>query len=231
MKKVLVIVPAYNEEKNVVAVIERIRETAGFADVLVVDDCSGDRTRFVAREQGTKVVSLPVNLGIGGAVQTGFKYADEQGYEIAIQVDGDGQHDPSQIPELIKPIEEDRADVVIGSRYLEDRDYKTPVARRIGMVLFSWITSLICRQRITDTTAGFRAINRKVIELFAREYPADFPDSISLVLLHREGLRIKEIPVTMHRRGEGRSSTGVLKSLFYPYRSLMGIMATLLRRK
>ena len=231
MNRVLIIVPAYNEEKNIVAVLERVREAAGFADVLVVNDCSRDGTAQAIKGLRVRVVSLPVNLGIGGAVQTGFKYAKQYGYDIAIQVDGDGQHDPSQISQLIEPIESGQADVVIGSRYLEDRGYRAPVVRRIGMILFSWITSFICRQKITDTTSGFRAVNKEVINLFAREYPADFPDSISLVLLHRSGLRIREIPVNMYQRKKGTSSTGLLKSTFYPYRSLLGILAAWLRKR
>ncbi|MFH0777901.1 MAG: glycosyltransferase family 2 protein [Candidatus Eisenbacteria bacterium] len=229
--KILAIIPAHNEENNIGAVIERLRRDAGGVDVLVVDDCSKDRTREVARHHGARVISLAVNLGIGGAVQTGFKYAVMKGYDVAVQVDADGQHDPTQIRELTRAIEGGSADVVIGSRYLQDRGYKTPVARRAGMLVFSWLTSVICRRKITDTTSGFRALNREVLSFFAEQYPVDFPDSEALIILHRKGFRIVEIPVTMCARSDGTSSIGLVKSFYYPYRSFLGILAALLRRE
>jgi glycosyltransferase involved in cell wall biosynthesis len=231
MAKVLAIVPAYNEENSVPVVIRRLREKAAGTDVLVVDDCSSDGTRDAALRAGADVISLPINLGIGGAVQTGFKQAQRRGYDIAVQVDADGQHDPADISRLVAPIQAGKADVVIGSRYLEDRGYRTPMARRTGMVIFSWVTSLICRQKITDTTSGFRALGRQALEFFAREYPVDFPDSEALIILHRKGFRIVEIPVTMFPRADGASSTGLIKSIYYPYRSFMGIMAALVRKQ
>ncbi|MFX0134633.1 MAG: glycosyltransferase family 2 protein [Candidatus Hodarchaeota archaeon] len=229
--KILVIIPAYNEEKNISQVINKLRKDATFVDYILVNDASTDNTAEVARNMRVPVISLPINLGIGGAVQTGFKYAIENDYDIAIQVDGDGQHDTSQIPKLIKPIEEGSADIVIGSRYIKNSGYKTPIMRRIGIAFFSWLTSIICHQRITDSTSGFRALNKKAVDFFAREYPVDFPDTESLILLHRAGFTIKEIPVTMNQRLRGASSINLFKSIYYPYKSLLGILVGLLRKK
>ncbi len=232
--RILVIVPAYNEAGRISQVVSEIREKAPTVDVVVIDDASTDRTGIEARATGCKVVRLPVNLGIGGAVQAGFKYAHEHDYDIAVQIDGDGQHDPGLLDQLVGPVIRDEADFVIGSRYVpgaEDRDYKTPFARKVGIALFSRLTTVIIGVRITDVTSGFRAINRKVLAFFAREYPTDFPDSEAAILVHYLGGRIQEIPVTMRQRGGGKSSTTPIKSLYYPFKVVISILATLLREK
>jgi glycosyltransferase involved in cell wall biosynthesis len=232
--RILVIVPAHNEAGRISAVISEIREKAPAVDIVVIDDASSDGTGVEAQAAGCKVVRLPTNLGIGGAVQAGFKYADERGYDIVVQIDGDGQHDPGLLARLVEPVIRDEADFVIGSRYFpgaEDRDYKTPFTRRVGISLFSWMTTAIIGVRITDVTSGFRAMNRKVLSYFAREYPTDFPDSEAAILVHYLGGRILEIPVTMRQRGGGRSSTTPLKSLYYPFKVVIAILATLLREK
>jgi glycosyltransferase involved in cell wall biosynthesis len=228
--KILVIIPAYNEADSIGGVISRVRTSMPEADVVVIDDGSTDATAAIAREAGALVVSLPHNLGIGGAVQTGYVFATEMGYDIAVQVDGDGQHDPSEIAEIVAPVLADQADVVIGSRYIEDRGYITPFLRRMGIFVLASIVSLIIRQRFTDTTSGFRAVNRRVIEFCAREYPRDYPEPESVVLFRRAGFRVREIPVTMNPRYGGKSSITPMRSFYYMVKVLLAIFIGLLRR-
>lgn len=230
-KRVLVIIPAYNEEPVIGQVIEAIRNEAPYADVVVVDDGSTDGTSAVAYELGINVLNLPYNLGIGGAMQTGFKYAAEGDYDIAVQVDGDGQHDPKSISELLSPLLKDQADVVVGSRHIEDRGYKTPVTRRFGMRLFSRVLSLILGQRITDTTSGFRGVNREAIEFFAKNYPTDYPEVESLVVAHFARLRIKEVPASMRARQKGRSSITPFRAVYYMTKVLLATFIWLIRQK
>jgi glycosyltransferase involved in cell wall biosynthesis len=228
--KILVIIPAYNEADSIGEVIGRARTSAPGADVVVIDDGSTDATAAIAQKSGALVVSLPYNLGIGGAVQTGYVFAAEMGYDIAVQVDGDGQHDPAEIAEIVAPLLAGQADVVIGSRYIEDRGYITPFLRRLGIFLLASIVSLIIRQRVTDTTSGFRAVNRRVIEFCAREYPRDYPEPESVVLFWRAGFRVREIPVTMNPRYGGESSITSMRSFYYMVKVLLAIFIGLLRR-
>jgi glycosyltransferase involved in cell wall biosynthesis len=228
--KILVIIPAYNEADSIGGVIRRVRASAPGADVVVIDDGSTDATAAIAQESGALVVSLPHNLGIGGAVQTGYVFAAEMGYDIAVQVDGDGQHDPSEIAEIVAPVLAGQADVVIGSRYIEDRGYITPFLRRVGIFVLASIVSLIIRQRVTDTTSGFRAVNRRVIEFCAKEYPRDYPEPESVVLFRRVGFRVREIPVTMNPRYGGKSSITPTRSFYYMLKVLLAIFIGLLRR-
>jgi glycosyltransferase involved in cell wall biosynthesis len=228
--KVLTIIPCFNEEQNLPRLLEETR--AAGLDVVVVNDASTDRTELAAVSHGVTVLSLPVNLGIGGAVQTGFLYAVRNGYDVVIQVDGDGQHDPSQIPLLVEPIRRGKADCVIGSRYLPhapDTGYQTPLARRIGMHLSSWILQLATGLEIHDTTSGFRALNRRCFEYFSRAYPVDHPEAEALLMLHQEGLRIQEIPVRMRQRISGKSLFGFAKSALYPFRVIVGFAGILLK--
>lgn len=229
--KILIIVPAFNEARNLEKVIGQLRARAAGMDILVVDDGSGDATYDTARKLNVLAVRLVNNLGIGGAVQTGFKYAARAGYDCALQVDSDGQHDPGQIGRITGPVLSGEADLVIGTRYLAKTGYHTPLARRLGIFIFSALTGLFLRQRITDSTSGFRAMNAKVLEFFAREYPVDFPDAEAIILLGLSGFRIKEVPVEMKPRLSGRSSTTTLKSLYYPFKMLLSIFAVLLRKK
>lgn len=231
MKKTLVIVPAYNEGPSLKKVIEDIYQRAPFVDVVVINDASTDDTAQVARQTQATVLSLPINLGIGGAVQTGFRYAVAKGYTWTLQIDGDGQHDPSYIADLITPLEAGEADCVIGSRYVQQTSYKTPFARRIGMILFSNILSALIDYRITDTTSGFRALNPTATRFFAQHYPVDFPDAEALLLLHQHGMRLCEVPVTMRPRAHGKSSINLWKSIYYPFKSLTAIFAALLRAR
>lgn len=227
-KRVLIIIPAFNEEKNIGGVVADTRLKVPSADIVVIDDGSTDMTVASTLSAGAKVISLPVNIGIGGAMQTGFRYAYERGYTVAVQIDGDGQHDPSEVDRLITPIFEDKSDVVKGSRYLEDTNYKTPVVRRLGMILFARIASFVLGQKITDTTSGFWAVNRKVLKVLSGNYPTDFPDADSLIYLGLLGFRISETPVHMRERLSGTSTITFFKSLYYPYKLLLSIFTILL---
>jgi hypothetical protein len=228
--KVLAIVPAHNEGQTTAEVVSDIHRLAPGVDVVVVDDCSSDRTGEWARQAGAKVLPLPVNLGIGGAVQTGFKYAEAHDYGAVIQVDGDGQHDPAEIGLVVGPLARGEADVVIGSRFLEKTAYRAPFARRSGMVLFAAVARWAMRQKITDTTSGFRALNREAYCFFARHYPTDFPDAESLVLLKRSGFRLKEVPVNMRPRKRGHSSTTTWRSFYYPFKMVLSVFVVMLRQ-
>lgn len=227
--KTLVIIPALNEEASIAYVIGLIREHAPFADIAVINDGSTDRTGAIAEACGAIVLHLPHNVGIGAAVQTGMIYAARHGYEVAVQNDGDGQHDPREIPLLVGDLLESGADLVIGSRYIEDRGYITPRLRRFGIVILAWVISLVTRQRFTDPTSGFRASNRRTIRLCAEFYPHDYPEPEAVVLLHRAGLRLREIPVTMNPRYGGRSSITPFKSGLYMIKVLLAILIDLLR--
>jgi glycosyltransferase involved in cell wall biosynthesis len=227
----LVIVPAYNEQRNVRAVVESIQAHAPDFDVLVVDDGSTDSTAACAREAGAQILVHPFNLGIGGAMQSGFKYACEQGYQEAVQVDADGQHDPAEIVKLRKAMFEHEVDMAWGSRFLERTGYKASLARRIGISLFSVILSRISGQRVTDPTSGFRLCNRRAIELFARDYPHDYPEVEGILMLHAHRLRVREVPVKMHPRRDGRSSITSGESIYYMVRVLLAIFVGLFRRR
>jgi len=226
--KVLIIMPARNEEKNIGAVLARLKKVVPSADILVVNDASTDRTEEVALKAGAKVVNLPVNLGYGGAVQTGFKYAARKGYDAVVLMDADGQHDPDSVPDLLKALRE--ADFVLGSRFLGHCRYKIPLARRVGMWFFSKVVKLVTGQTITDPTSGFQAMRREVVAFLTGDhYPVDFPDADVLILLHKSGFRIKEIPVTMHQRLHGASMHSELKAFYYVFKMTLSILATLMR--
>jgi glycosyltransferase involved in cell wall biosynthesis len=228
--KTLVIIPALNEEASIAHVIGRIHEHAPWADVAVINDGSTDHTGAIAESCGAIVLHMPHNVGIGAAVQTGMIFADRYGYQVAVQNDGDGQHDPSEIPLLVRDLVESGADLVIGSRYIEDRGYITPPIRRFGIIILALVISWVTRQRCTDPTSGFRASNRRTIRLCARHYPHDYPEPEAVVLLHRAGLRLREIPVTMNPRYGGKSSITPVKSGLYMVKVLLAILIDLLRR-
>jgi glycosyltransferase involved in cell wall biosynthesis len=226
----LVIIPALNEEDSIADVMAQIHEYAPWADVAVINDGSSDRTGAIAEACGAIALHLPYNVGIGAAVQTGMIYAARYGYEVAVQTDGDGQHPPSEIPALVSQLLKGDADIVVGSRYIEDRGYRTPVTRRMGIILLARIISIVTGIRCTDPTSGFRASNRKTILLCARTYPHDYPEPEAIVLLHRAGLRVREVPVTMQARQGGRSSITPLRSGFYMAKVILAILISLLRR-
>jgi len=228
----IAIVPAFNEEACVAQVIDEIRATDAELDVVVVDDGSQDRTAEVARGRGVHVLRLPFNLGIGGAVQTGFRYAWENGYELAVRLDGDGQHDPSQLAAIIAPVVAGEADICVGSRYRERGDgYRSTATRRLGIRFLAWMVSDLTHQRVTDPTSGFQALNRKAITLFAADYPHDYPEVEALVMLIRHRLRLEEVPVQMRPRAAGRSSIGTLGSAYYMVKVMLALVVGTFRRK
>jgi glycosyltransferase involved in cell wall biosynthesis len=226
----VVIIPARNEEDSVAGVIGEIQAADPDFVVVVVDDGSTDRTAQAAKATGAIVLRLPYNLGIGGAVQTGYQYALENDFDIAVQVDGDGQHDPSEIARLLGPILEGRADMVVGTRFAEGGGYRGTRMRRVGIHLFAAIVSMMVRQRVTDTTSGFRAANRKVIRLFAADYPHDYPEVEATVVLTRHGLKMIEVPVQMRIRETGNSSITAVRSVYYMIKVLLALFIGLFRR-
>jgi len=232
-RKQLAIVPAYNEAATISMVIENLRTHVPGFDVVVVDDGSTDATAAVAERCGARVLRLPFNVGIGGAVQAGFKYALEQGYDYCVQCDGDGQHDPAHIARLQEAMAADPGlDMVVGSRFLtRDYRYPAPVSRRTGIHIFASICSRIIRQRISDPTSGFRLCNRRAIALFARDYPHDYPEVEAVLMLHWHRLKMHEVPVQMHERGGGASSiSGSGKSAYYMIKVLLAIFIGLFRQ-
>ncbi len=228
--KRLAIVPALNEEATVGRVIDEIRAFDPGFDILVVDDGSTDRTAGLAADRGAHVVRLPFNLGIGGAVQTGYRFAFERGYDVAVQVDGDGQHDPSQLSAILAPVLAGDADVCVGSRFAGGAGYQSSFARRVGIKLFARVVSAVVRQKVTDTTSGFRAVNRKGIALFAADYPHDYPEVEATVMSVKHKLRLREVPVAMRERAGGSSSITALRSIYYMTKVLLAIFVGLFRR-
>jgi glycosyltransferase involved in cell wall biosynthesis len=226
----IAIVPAYNEAGNIGRVVDELRAFDAGLDVVVVSDGSVDSTAAVAAEHGAHVVSLPFNLGIGGAVQTGFRYAWENGYELAVRCDGDGQHDPAELPKVLEPVLAGTADIVVGSRFVGDAGYRSSAARRVGIRLLATIVSAIARQRVTDTTSGFQALNRKALALFAADYPHDYPEVEGMVMTIRHKLRLQEVSVRMREREHGRSSITALRSIYYMAKVLLALFVGLFRR-
>ena len=230
MARPVAVVPALNEEASIGGVIEGIRAFDASFDVVVIADGSTDRTAEVAAEHGAHVLRLPFNLGIGGAVQTGFRYAWEHGCEIVVRVDGDGQHDPAELGAVLAPVLAGQADVVVGSRFVGTDGYRSSRARRIGIRVLAWTVSAIVRERVTDPTSGFQALNRRALALFAADYPHDYPEVEATVMAHRGGLRRQEVPVTMRERGGGRSSIRSLHSIYYMVKVLLALFVDLFRR-
>ena len=228
----IAIVPARNEQGAIGDVVREIRDFDPSLDVLVIDDGSTDATRERAAAAGAAVVRLPYNLGIGGAVQTGFKFALAHGYEIVIRLDGDGQHDPREIPRLLAPLERDDADVVVGSRFAGgDGSYKPPFARRAGIRWFAGLVSLLTGQQLTDTTSGFQAVNARAIRLFAADYPHDYPEVEAAVMVVRHRLRIVEVPARMRGRETGVSSITAFRSLYYAVKVTLALLVGIFRRR
>jgi len=226
-KRIIIILPAYNEEESVGMVIHHIKRHIPFADVLVVNDGSMDSTSKIAQDKGAFVIDLPFNLGIGAAMQTGYKFAYRHGYDIAVQCDADGQHPPYLINYLVSQLVEEDADIIVGSRFLKKYSYKSSIPRQVGIALFSWLLSAITRTKLTDTTCGFRALNKNAIRYFSAYYPCDYPEVEALVLAHRVGLKIKEVPIKIYRRKQGISSIGFLGSFYYTLKVFLAIIIDL----
>lgn len=221
--RVLVIIPAYNEAESLGQVIRDVKKGSR-ADVLVVDDASTDATEECVRRAEALLVSLPINLGIGGAVQTGFRYALDNDYGIAVQVDGDGQHDPRYLDDLVSPILEDRADVVIGSRFIRKGGFRSSLHRRMGIRGLQALTRLLTGHTITDSTSGFRACSARAFAYLADSYPVDFPEPEANIALLKRGLRIVEVPVVMRCRRSGRSSLSGWRSAYYLYKVVVAMI-------
>ncbi len=230
--KILIIIPAYNEEKNIGSVISDIKNNLPSADIAVINDGSTDNTSAIARIAGAIVIDLPTNLGIGGAMQTGYKFASENKYDIAIQVDADGQHAAAEIPKILNRLNQKDVEAVIGSRFVIEnpKSFQSTFLRRMGITFFSKLISSILKQRITDATSGFRAVTKKVIEQFAIDYPEDYPEPEAIVLLHKLGFKIAEVPVTMSPRKASISSITRIQSIYYLVKVTLAILIDLLRK-
>lgn len=228
--KLLAIIPAYNEAATIGDVIRRIKKHQPSMDILVVNDGSTDETGAAARRTGEALVlELPFNLGIGGAVQAGYRYAWKKQYDLAVQIDADGQHDPAELEHILSPVKEGAADCCIGSRFLEKRGYRSTAARRFGIRYFAWMLRSTMRSRLTDPTSGFRAVGREGIRVFAGYYPDDYPEVEAIALLLRKGLTIAEAPVMMHSRQGGSSSITPAKSFYYMVKVSLAVVMTRLR--
>ena len=223
-KKVLVIIPAYNEEKNIVKVVDGLKREMPQVDYIIINDCSKDNTEKYCKENKYNYVSLPINLGIGGGVQTGYKYALEYGYDIAVQHDGDGQHDPSYISKVIQPIIDGQADITIGSRYINKEGFQSSKARRLGISFLSKLIKICSGAEVKDVTSGFRAVNRKYIQFYADYYPVDYPEPEAIIAAKMNGARIQEIPVVMRERENGTSSINLKRSIYYMVKVSLAIV-------
>lgn len=231
----LVIIPAYNEEANVGRVIQTIHSHLPTADVLVINDGSCDRTAQVAREAGAEVVNLPYNMGYGTALQTGYKYARDNRYKYLAQIDADGQHDPSFILQMLDLLNQGEADLVIGSRFLTDNNYKAPLAKRMGMLLFGTIASWVTGQKVSDPTSGYQALSRDVFTYCASDvYPCDFADADVIVMLHRAGFRVREVATRMYpsanKKSRYMSMYSFLTTPYYIFKMSLAMFVSLLRR-
>ena len=224
MSKVLLIIPAYNEEESLRSLIEEIKAVCPEVDYLVVNDCSSDDTERLLEELGANYITLPCNMGIGGAVQSGYRYAAQNGYDIAIQIDGDGQHDVRFVKDMVNLIEDKQADVVIGSRFIDKEGFQSSQARRIGIRILSVLIRLMCGAKVKDVTSGFRAVNRRFIELFAENYPDDYPEPEVIVTAKLYGAVIKELPVIMRERTTGKSSINLKRSIYYMIKVSLAII-------
>jgi len=228
--RLVALIPAYQAAHCLGEVLLRIQALEDVPDILVVDDGSRDATARLARERGVTVLCHPFNQGVGGALQTGFRWAVAHGFDVGVQLDADGQHDPAYLASLLEPVRAGRCDVSIGSRYVRRSGYRAPVARRVVMVFFSALVSAVLRTRVTDTTSGFRAYSRRVMEVCQHDFPTDFPDAPLLIALGRRGFRLEEVPVEMRDRRAGRSFYTLGKSLYYPYKNLLASLMALIQR-
>jgi glycosyltransferase involved in cell wall biosynthesis len=228
--KRVAIVPALNEQETIGRVIDEIRDFDSGLEVVVVDDGSVDRTAAVAEERGAHVIRLPFNLGIGGSVQTGFRYAFEEGFQLAVRLDGDGQHDASQLGKLLAPVLADEVDIAVGSRFAAPSQYRSTMPRRAGITILAKTVSMFVGRRVTDPTSGFQALNRHAIALFAADYPHDIPEVEAVLLTHKHRLRMTEVPVEMRERAAGRSSIGRIFAVYYMVKVLLALFVGLFRK-
>ncbi len=223
-------IPAFNEEATLRDVVLGVRRSLPQVDILVVNDGSTDATETISRNEGVILLNHPYNMGIGATMQTGFLYALETGYDMVVQIDGDGQHNPESLPSLIQPILEKKCNLVIGSRYLSGEGFKSTLPRQLGIKFFSRLVWFFTGKRVTDPTSGFRALDRKVIELFSEEYPSDYPEVEALVAAHKNGLTFQEVKTAMRHRQGGTSSIGILSALYYIVKVSLSISIGFFRR-
>jgi glycosyltransferase involved in cell wall biosynthesis len=228
--KRVAIVPALNEQDSIGRVIDEIRAFDPGLEVVVVDDGSVDRTAAVAEARGAHVIRLPFNLGIGGSVQTGFRYAFDNGFRIAVRLDGDGQHDATQLGNLLEPVLADQADIAVGSRFAAPSGYRSSMPRRAGITILAKTVSVLVGRRVTDPTSGFQALNRHAIALFAADYPHDIPEVEAVLMTHKHRLRMTEVPVEMRERVGGRSSIGRIFAVYYMVKVLLALFVGLFRK-
>lgn len=231
MGKSLVLIPAYNEEENIRKVIKDIRDNAPDFDYVVINDCSKDATLNICREEKYAHICMPVNSGIGTVVQTGYKYALKNGYDVAVQFDGDGQHDASYLVSMIEPIEKNEADFVVGSRFINKEGFQTSSFRRMGIGIFRVLIFVLTGRRITDATSGFRAAGPSAIRFLSEHYATDYPEPESLVALVKNGFRVKEIPVTMRERQGGKSSINLMRSVYYMCKVILAVIICSIKPK
>lgn len=231
--KIILIIPAYNEEGNILDTCNKIKEFSDEIDFVVINDGSTDNTLKILQENNINHINLIKNLGIGGAVQTGYKYAYENGYDIAIQFDGDGQHDVNYVPNICMPIIEAQADMVIGTRYLDKSEskFQSTFMRRFGSNIISFFIKICTHKRITDPTSGFRAVNKDIIKVFSNEYPSDYPEPESIVNITNLGYKITEVPVSMNEREGGKSSIDIWKSAYYMIKVSLAIIIDSLNKR
>ncbi|GMO20217.1 MAG: glycosyltransferase family 2 protein [Termitinemataceae bacterium] len=223
-KNILVIIPAFNEEKNLEKVVGKLTEEHPQYDYVVINDGSLDGTAKICKNNNYNYIDLPVNLGIGGAVQCGFIYAKQRGYDVAVQIDGDGQHNPEFIDRMICVLEKQSVNMVIGSRFIEKQGFQSSALRRIGINLIRIVIYLVCKVRITDATSGFRAVDRQLINLFAENYAQDYPEPESVVLAGLNNLKVHEIPVIMNERQGGKSSINAISSVYYIFKVILALV-------
>lgn len=226
----LIIIPAYNERDNIEKTVNAIIEKAPEFDYVIINDCSTDDTRSICERNGYNIINLPINLGIGGAVQTGYRYAYEEGYDMAVQVDGDGQHDPQFLQVMAEVMTEKKLDMVIGSRFIDKEGFQSSGVRRIGIKYFTVLIKLLTGKKITDPTSGLRMVNRKVIKIFAYDYPKDYPEPESVVAILRKKCKVEEIPVIMKAREGGVSSISPKKSIYYMIKVTLAILIECIRK-
>ncbi len=230
-ERVIAIIPAFNESGNIARTVSDVKRHASAIDIVVIDDGSSDATAAEASGAGAIVLRLPFNLGIGGAVQTGLKYAFNHHYQYALQIDGDGQHDAAYIKDILTPLMAGQGDMIIGSRFLKANEgFQSSFSRRIGINFFVHLINALIGITIKDPTSGFRAFNAKAIALFAQDYPTDFPEPEAIVIAHRSGITIQEIPVQMRQREAGHSSIRHLKTMYYMFKVTLAILLLMLRK-
>ncbi len=230
MKKI-VIIPAYNEISNIRTTVQDILDHAPGFDYVIINDCSQDGTMRFCTEQGMNIINLPVNLGIGGAVQTGYLYAWRNGYDVAVQFDGDGQHDASYLGEMADFLQVQQADMVIGSRYIKKEGFQSSGIRQFGIRYFSALIKLLTGKRVTDPTSGMRMVNRDVMKIYSEDYPVDYPEPESVVTILRMGKKVSEIPVIMRERQGGVSSISPRKAVYYMIKVTLAILMECLRKR